>query len=50
MKIKKGTLIVIDINTKDYQGRTPLPDHFVPDNRIQVKPLITDTSDKNLIS
>ena len=38
--IKKGTIIIIDVNTKDYQGRASVPDHFVPDNRILVKPLI----------
>ena len=38
--IKKGTIIIIDVNTKDYQGRASVPDHFVPDNRILVKSLI----------
>lgn len=26
--VKKGTLIVVDVNTKDYLGRASLPEHF----------------------
>jgi hypothetical protein len=49
IRIKKGTLIIVDINTKDYQGRIALPDHFVSENRIEMRPLITDTKDKTII-
>jgi hypothetical protein len=49
IRIKKGTLIVVDINTKDYQGRMALPDHFASENRIEMKPLITDTADETII-
>jgi hypothetical protein len=47
IKIKKGTLIIVDINERDYQGRITLPECFMADNRIKVKPLISNTkSDK----
>jgi hypothetical protein len=49
VRIKKGTLIVVDINTKDYQGRMALPHHFVSENRIKMMPLITDTTDRTII-
>jgi hypothetical protein len=49
IQIKKGTLIVVDVNTKDYQGRMALPGHFVSENRIEMRPLITDTEDKIII-
>ena len=40
-------LIVVDVNTKDYQGRAEVPTHFAPDRRIELKPLITNTTDAN---
>jgi hypothetical protein len=49
LKIAKGTLIVVDINTADYLGRNSLPKHFCPDNRVNVSPLITNSKDIKVI-
>lgn len=41
--VKKGTLIIIDVNTKDYLGRAEVPEHFATKNRLKVNSLVTLT-------